>query len=215
MQRPEVGTQTQRLMRIPAPEIGRRGRAASVALVVAVVALGAYLLFGRASWPHLGIDGGRLNPGVGESFPLGVGHPESVGGVLICLSRPGSAKITAVRPYHVVGGFKVEAYAVRPDPYVSGRDSLGNADGPLTSNGFGTDHVVDVKCDRDHRKPAYELGLQVTRTTSADAGAAGFDVYYRSQGHTGMFTVPYAQVACSGNGQGPGCANILNALTGP
>jgi hypothetical protein len=115
----------------------------------------------------------------------------------VCLSGPGSATITAVRAQHVVGGFRIDSYAVRLDgpdqaPGVLGRLSKSG----LPKNRSGSDHVVNVKCRAHHALLAY-VDLRLTRTTGADAAGGALTISYRSTGHAGTLTVPLTVSLCT------------------
>src|SRR5690348_16685613 len=98
-------------------------RRATALLIVGCLAMVA----GCVQQPELRMPGGmvatRVTEGNDRVMP---GRPWSIGSMMLCLSGPGSARITAVRPWRPVGRIRVQAFAVRPNPFVKGADGLGD-----------------------------------------------------------------------------------------
>ena len=95
-------------------------------------------------------------PGVGPS------NHADIGEMFLCLTGPGRAVITDVRPVRPVGTVEVVAFAVRPNPLLTGADMLGSGRGTLQDRGFNTsDRIVDTQCVSGSGQ-GYELGLELT-----------------------------------------------------
>lgn len=176
---------------------------------ISLVALSSSILIVSAcgsNWPRL------ASPGM-HAVRLGVpyvkpGRPVSVGEMTVCLTRPGEITITDVKPVDPVGTVDVEAFAVRPNPVTRGGQFLGGDQGPLSKHGFSDSHQVAGACKANDGSTSYELGLQLTKPTSADVGVAGWDVVYRSRGHNGTLRLPFAIALCSGVAWERSCAKI-------
>jgi hypothetical protein len=121
-------------------------------------------------------------------------HHELVGGMIFCLTGPGRAVITAVRPIHPIGTIDVVDYAVRPNPYPKGEPGLGSQSGTLRTHGFTADRTVDVPCGGAN---GYELGLELTVPPGTNAGANGWEIDYEVGDHTASTTFPLSTVLCS------------------
>lgn len=52
-------------------------------------------------------------------------HHALQGEMILCLTGPGRAVITAVRPIHPTGTIDVVGFAVRPNPALTGNELLG------------------------------------------------------------------------------------------
>lgn len=185
--------------------IGRLLRA-SVPLVVSSSLLVTAGCSTGSNWPRLASPGMRsVRLGLAYVKP---GRPVSVGEMSICLTRPGKVTITGVKPVEPVGQVTVQAYAVRPNPSMRGGEFLGGDQGTLSSHGFTKSHLVDGVCRKNDGSTSYELGLQLTKPTSAATGVAGWDVAYRSEGHAAVLRLPFAVALCSGVAWEPSCAKI-------
>jgi hypothetical protein len=120
-----------------------------------------------------------------------------LGEMILCLTGPGRAVITAVRPIHPTGTIDVLGYAVRPNPVLSGGELLGSDYGTLQTHGFTANHTVDVPCGADDSGHGYELALELSVPPDTNAGTNGWDIDYRIGDHTASTTFPYGAVLCS------------------
>lgn len=183
---------------------------ASAALAAVAALLGVWWA-GGASGPTLQIAGGipagqTVLEGVGSVKP---GAPQSPGSMTVCLSGPGRATITSVRPWKPVGRVIVQAFAVRPSPFMQDPPGMGLGDdtGPLSKFGFTGSHVVDIACN-SRAGAAYELAIQVTKPTGRQVGAAGWVISYVSGGRRSQLTFPLAVKLCSGRADAPTCRRL-------
>lgn len=137
------------------------------------------------------------------------GSPVSVGEMTVCLTRSGRVTITGVTPVQPIGKIIVQAYAVRPNPATRGGQFLGEVQGTLSAQSFGSSHIVDRVCNSKDASTFYELGLQLIKPTRADVGAAGWNVMYQTDaGHRGTLRLPFAVALCDGVAWEPTCAKI-------
>ena len=159
---------------------------------------------GSCGWPGGGGAGGALSFAGGHPPPLTADglasvHPHSPvvwGSMMLCLSRPGRAVITAVEPMRSVGGLKVEAFAVRPDPFAHDEAAVGDARGTLHSVGFGHDRTVYVQCSSSRSDALQELAVQASRPGRRDAASHAWRVTYTWRGQTGTLVYPMAVRIC-------------------
>jgi hypothetical protein len=126
--------------------------------------------------------------------------------MILCLSEPGEATITSVRPLSPSGGFHVDDFAVRPDPLLDGNPLLGTARGDLESVGFGSDVTVDIECGS--RQVGQELGVQASRDTGADASSASWLVAYETDDSSGTLTIAMAVQLCTGSPSSSACSAL-------
>jgi hypothetical protein len=125
-------------------------------------------------------------------------HHVLEGGMIFCLTGPGRAVITAVRPITPIGTIEVVDYAVRPNPFVRGNhEGLGTVQGTLRTHGFTADRTVDVPCGADDSGNGYELGLELSVPPGTNAGTTGWEIDYRIGDHTASTTYPWGMVLCS------------------
>jgi hypothetical protein len=124
-------------------------------------------------------------------------HHALQGEMILCLTGPGRAVITAVRPIHPLGTIEVLDYAVRPNPFVTGNEGLGTDYGTLRSHGFTANQTVDVPCGSDDSGQGYELGLELSVPPGTNAGTTGWEIDYRIGDHMASTTFPYGAVLCS------------------
>ncbi|HVC76188.1 MAG TPA: hypothetical protein VND96_06695 [Candidatus Micrarchaeaceae archaeon] len=140
---------------------------------------------GPTNWSMNGL------PGVGPS------NHADIGEMFLCLTGPGRAVITDVRPVQPVGTVEVVAFAVRPNPTLRGGDMLGSGRGTLQDNGFNTaDRIVDTQCVSGSGQ-GYELGLELTVPPGTNAGTRGFQIDYTVGDHTANLTYPAGAIVCS------------------
>lgn len=136
------------------------------------------------------------------------GRPVSIGGMDVCLSRPGRATIddvTLVGP--VGGGLKVDDWTLVRHPRQESRMFVGTDRQDLRSYGRPlTHHVLDV-CRND---PARfdELVVQVERTDSEDAGFHEFRVDWTSEDDHGSLLMTLSIALCNGDGDAPACDRL-------
>ena len=97
----------------------------------------------------------------------------------------------------------VEDFAVRPNPWWRGRDSVGVARGTLDEIGFGSDRVVDVVCGSP--ESGMELAVQTTRPREENAATYGWRVTYVVRGVTETFEFPVWLQQCCGPAWEPDC----------
>ena len=85
-----------------------------------------------------------------------------LGGMVLCVTGPGSAVITAVKPIHPTGAIEVVAYATRPNPALTGGEQLGVESGTLRAYGFTANRTVNAQCGDGDSSPGYELALELS-----------------------------------------------------
>jgi hypothetical protein len=108
-----------------------------------------------------------------------------------------------VEPVHAIG-LRVTDWGLRPNPFwefPNSRDSL-DAGGELGIEktslrriGFMAGVVLETPCGK--HGDGYELGVQVEKTTTGEAGASGWVVTYRTEGETKTFVFPIAVRLCN------------------
>lgn len=166
------------------------------------------LVSGCGGLPQLQRPGGSA-PSVTEgNVKVKPGQPWSIGSMMLCLSAPGTATITAVRTLHPVGAIRVQAYAVRPSP---AGPMLGDAIHPLSALGFPQSHQVQVVCGSRKRAPV-ELGVQLAKASPEPVGAGGFILDYQIDGHDATMTFPVGVFMCSPSDAGPPCRRLERRL---
>src|ERR1700678_3149045 len=89
---------------------------------------------------------GNPSPSTGGFSAVSPTHHALLGGMLLCLTGPGSAVITSIVPVHPTGTIEVLGYAARPNPLLNGGDLLGTDYGTLRAHGFTADRTVNAPC---------------------------------------------------------------------
>ena len=177
---------------------------------VALVAI-AVTAFGCAN-----PSSGGLSVLLGDSSGLSMsvddvpaGQPLSFGSLMLCVSTSGSAALKGVSLHEPTGNARVDAFAVRPNPFASGHDGLGADRQPLTAvgGGFlpGDPQVVSGACPaasasdgNQQASQLSELGVQVSWDGQGEyAGSKAVDVQYQKDGHGSTLTVPFAVWLCA------------------
>lgn len=183
-------------------------RRATALLIVGCLAMVA----GCGQQPELRMPGGMVATGVTEGNDRVMpGRPWSIGSMMLCLSAPGSARITAVRPWRPVGRIRVRAFAVRPNPFVKGADGLGDLLQPLSRVGFPRSHRIRVVCG-SRKGASVELGVQLSKQSPQPVGAAGWLIDYRVNGHSATMTLPIGVFMCSPAHAGQACRRLERHL---
>ena len=150
-----------------------------------------------------GWSGPRLRPAGNpnatmEGLPaVSPDHRALIGEMLLCLTEPGRAVITEVRPIHAVGTIEVLGFAVRPNPLLKGADMLGAETGTLRKYGFTGNQTVDIPCGASDSGSGYELGLELAVPPHANAAASGWEIVYRVGDQTASTEFPLGAVLCS------------------
>ena len=148
------------------------------------------------SGPELS-TGGPINSGINGIPAVGPSNHADIGEMLLCLTGPGRAVITDVRPVQPVGDVEVVAFAVRPNPVLKGAAMLGSGSGTLRDNGFNTaDRTVDTQCVSGSGQ-GYELGLELTVPPGTNAGTTAFQIDYKVGDHAANLTYPVGAILCS------------------
>jgi len=148
------------------------------------------------SGPELS-TGGATGLGISGIPAVGPSNHADIGQMFLCLTKPGQAIITGVRPVRPAGTVEVVAFAVRPNPILSGGKMLGSGSGSLQSNGFNiADRIVDKQCVSGSGQ-GYELGLELSMPAGTNAGSAGFQIDYSVGDHTGSLTYQVGAILCS------------------
>jgi hypothetical protein len=141
--------------------------------------------------------GGPTNWSMNGIPAVGPSNHADIGEMFLCLTGPGRAVITDVRPVRPVGTVEVVAFAVRPNPILRGADMLGAGVGTLQDNGFTTaDRIVDTQCVSGSGQ-GYELGLELTIPPGTNAGTTGFQIDYTVGDHTAILTYRVGAILCS------------------
>lgn len=151
---------------------------------------------------------GNPNPSMGGFSKVSATHRALLGSMLLCLTGPGRAVISAVRPIHPTGTIEVLDYAVRPNPILTGGGMVGTDYGTLRSYGFTANRTVDALCGADNSGHGYELGLELSVPPGANAGTSGWEIDYRIGDHTASTTFPQGAVLCSTSFDDKACQRV-------
>jgi hypothetical protein len=144
-------------------------------------------------------------------------QPYSFGSIMLCVDPPAPAVITSVSVDHPVGGVRVDAFGVRPNPFLRGQQGLGGDRStlPLFSPDFlpGQQQRVSGKCpgspgssDNSDFSGLSELAVQVSWDgNGAYSGGHALDVEYEISGQKQDLIIPFGIWLCSGT-----CPDSLN-----
>lgn len=142
------------------------------------------------------------------------GDPRSVGSIMLCLTSPGTATVTGVALHEPSGEIRVDAFAVRPNPFPRGHDALGTDERPLASfaadfDPGGTQRVSGVcpantqasdavqASDTIIDAQASELGVQVSLPAGEMGGGKSLDVTYDLGGTKRTAVIPFGIWLCA------------------
>jgi hypothetical protein len=120
-----------------------------------------------------------------------------IGEMILCLTGPGRAVITAIRPIHPTGTIDVVGYALRPNPALTGGEMLGSDWGTLRTHGFTANRTVEVPCGAADSGHGDELAIEMSVPPGTNAGTTGWEIDYRVGAHTASTTFPYGAVLCT------------------
>jgi len=137
----------------------------------------------------------------GDGAPFGaalpsvrIGEVRSFGGAMLCVTTT-AVTITSVAPVDPAGGFAVQAWGVRPNPFRSGGVGLGAEPKPLAAFPAFGHTPVSGRCSDDSQ--SFELGVQVAKPGTATATTHGLRVDYTSNGKAGSMVVPMTIQLCA------------------
>ena len=120
-----------------------------------------------------------------------------VGSMFLCLTKPGRAVITSIRPVGATGRIEVTGFAVRPNPLLRGGQMIGSAYGTLRSNGLSSGRTIDTPCGPANSGHGYELVIELAMPTGTEAAASAFQIDYTVVGRPGTLVFPLGTVLCS------------------
>ncbi|MDH4335139.1 MAG: hypothetical protein OEW24_07775, partial [Chloroflexota bacterium] len=134
-------------------------------------------------------------------------QPRSVGSISLCLTEAGTATITSAAIHGAAGDIRVEAFAVRPNPFARGLDAVGAESRTLVEidSGFdpGAVQQVSAVCpaegqmdDESVTSLIPEFAVQVSWSSGDLAGGDGIDVNYEINGSQHTALVPFAIWVC-------------------
>jgi hypothetical protein len=158
----------------------------------------------ESGWAGASIPDRRAN----VPYPL-------VGGINLCLDRPGSVEVIEVTMEHTEGGFRIDAYAFRPMQASPEGDyhypttftetlwELGFESGSTTIDlvcpeelgGPSDDELADVATESVNRG-LVEFGIQFSKPTDATARGAIIRLTYRSGGKTYVHRTGFELILC-------------------
>lgn len=202
--RPRVAAKSQGLGWMSSMGPVRPGPVRFRVIVVAVAALG---IVGSVGWwramPELRVPwaaGTSVSIASGE-FPHSM--PLSVGTIFPCLSVPGEATIVAVGAVEPEGDIRVDAFALRANPWDQGVNAVGSIRETLAEidGGFRLNQpaVVSAVCaDGAAGGHADELAIQLSYGSGDLAGVKALLMTYRVHGVDRSTTIPFAVRFCSG-----------------
>lgn len=125
------------------------------------------------------------------------GYPLVFGSMMVCLRQPGSVEVRSIEPLLPMGGVTIRAFGLRPNPLWTGAGpSVIARSGFLKSSGFTRNHQVTLTCDSSTGR-SDELGIELSKSTSAMASLRGFLIHYVSEGTAGTLRFPYHIVLCT------------------
>lgn len=188
------------MMTVHFRDVKRLGLAASVILAL----IGSSCSAHSVADPQLRIWG-TVNPSVeARIHPLAAGQPVVIGSMMVCLSAPGSLRISDVVPVNGVGGVVVRRFELRPNPiWAQGGDTVVSNIGTLPNVGFAGTHVTALTCNQTTGR-ASELGVELSKASKQPAMLDGFLISYSGDGEGQTLTFPYRIVLCSkGEASGP------------
>jgi len=151
-----------------------------------------------------------------------VDSPYSFGGIIICLDRPGEVSIERVAVEPDKPGIRIDAFALRANPYLRGKEGVGEVNAPLEKLGFtpGRPHIVKSVCLTEKEsnnqdaaasihavnqgRGGSELVMQYSRQSAETRTATKLIVDYRSAGKARRLVIPWAVTLCA-----PGDATSL------
>jgi hypothetical protein len=182
-----------------------RSRIASITLG----ALAAASLAACGSTTQLRLAGDPAAGAIATVQDVAVGQPVSVGSIMLCLTRPGTAVLRSVSVHQPTGEIAVQAFAVRLNPFVRGLDGLGAE--RSTISGLNADFNPDAPvkavsgvCPANTASPpdsesaqVVELAVQVVRDAGDAAGGQALDVVYDVSGATATAVIPFGVWLCS------------------
>ena len=106
---------------------------------------------------------------------------------------------------------RVQAFAVRPNPFVKGGGGLGDDFQPLSRVGFPRSHRIRAVCG-SRTGASVELGIQLSKQSRQPVGAAGWLIDYRVNGHSATMTFPMGVFMCSPGDAGQACRRLEHHL---
>ena len=141
--------------------------------------------------------GGTPNTSMAGIPAVSATHHALLGGMVLCLTGPGSAVITAVKPIHPTGAIGVVDYATRPNPGQTGGEQLGVGYGALRTHGFTANRTVNAQCGDGDSGQGDELALELSVPPGTNEATTGWEIDYRVGDQAASITFPQGAVLCS------------------
>lgn len=164
---------------------------------VSVVVLAALVAFASSSTGTSVASGPHLTSPA--TAPFGISLPSTrsdqaytVGGIPVCLDRPGNADIDGISLVAPKGGLTVSAFAARP----LGTTLFGAENIELSRTGFDGRTTVSQSCGQS--PGGAELAVEFRKTTNDNARADGILVKWHNNDAQGQVSIPLHIVFCEG-----------------
>lgn len=147
-------------------------------------------------------------PAMVTQYSVPAHQPWTFGGIILCRSGPGTAVIRSVSihpPASGLGGqLRVEAFAVRPNPFPLGQSAFGAEPTTLTAIGSGFvpagPQLVTTVCPQPGELATWKSGSELAVQVSKDAATAfgvGLDIQYTSGSAVQTYSTPFGIALCA------------------
>lgn len=182
-------------------------RSTASAVLVATAAMSALVNAGCGQTvvdPELRVAG-TPTPVIVSASNVSAGQPVSFGSVILCLPQHGSVTIEGVSLAGAPAGLHLDAFAVRPNPFVIQKPGVGAERSQLRTLGFnpGAAQVVDSQCPSPGAEQTWkggsELAFQVSYAATGAVVAQSLEVKYSfGTSETRTLSIPYGVQLCPG-----------------
>jgi hypothetical protein len=173
--------------------------AAVTVLVAAAFAIGLYLHTGGTA-PLIGSTPRLTFPNNGPfgiSLPYRNDKPWALGGIALCLNKPGTVTITGLVPQGGEGGLKLVQVATR---HHAGHNLFGASQRTLQAEGFPTGTpIVNQTCDDPANPHYYELASSWVRTVAGNGRFTSVRLDYTVEGKAAHLIIPWTLKLCGPN----------------
>lgn len=117
------------------------------------------------------------------------------GGLTLCVTKKTPAVLTSVTPIRPTGGFVIQAWGIRPNPYRAGGYGIGSDRKPLSAFPGFTHGKVTARCGSTQPPP--EIAVQVARPGEQTANSDALRVHYTMNGRASSMVIPYRYTLCA------------------
>ena len=157
------------------------------------------------------LDGGDFDTEWGVTMRTKPKEPVSIGGIMVCLDRPGRIEVTGLA-FMDTGGVTLRRAAIRQID-TTRRAGLGADRLDLAHAGFPPTAVATATCGKKPEQPLTELAFEVVNTSPRTVKSRDLLISYCSGHSNQTFKIPVQVILCAPTDETGDCTTVPGAVS--